>query len=704
MLGIFLAEKLAIHHESLNYGLFFLFACIFYFKRSLQTHSKRWVSGLFLYFFLFLLGYQITYYQRDTILPNHFQNQIQQKNFIIGTVENMPVIKKNKIKIILRTQSIGLDQQALVPCEGKILAYLNNYENAPKINYGDQLLIKSKIVPTSKATNPNAFDYSEYLRLQNIHFQIFSYQKNWKMLASKKGNPFWQPINKLRKQFLVVLKKHITSEKELAIATALILGDRNQLSQELKSAYAESGAIHVLAVSGLHIGIINGFLLFLLQLLPFKNQHWNKIKLGITLLAIWFFALLSGMSVSVQRAAIMFSVFNFGYVIQRDINIYNSLALAAFYILIKNPYALFDVGFQFSFIAVIGILFFLPKLKQFWLPKNKWLSQIWMLILVSVSAQFALFPLILYYFHEVPTYFWLSSVFVIPLAGLIMKLGVFLLILNSFSELLASYLGVLISKIIACQNSLISLVQELPFHLFSGFWISQLEVILLYGFILGIAMLLLTYKPRWIFSALSCLVLVSCVQFSKELHQEQQKKIVIYAIAKNSVIDFIDGTTIYSLEKEKLTESQLTYSVQNNRWASKANKIIPINKYEIQTQNLFKQGNLLKFHDKKIALIDKELPKNLSVKNRLDFDYLILQNNPKINITELAQYYNFKELIFDASNSFWTIKNWKKTCELEGITFRDIRIEGAYVIDLNQNEQEKLDNLNAMAFKKEDRL
>ena len=349
----------------------------------------------------------------------------------------------------------------------------------------------------------------------------------------------------------------------MAIASALVLGYKSFLSSTLKKDYIESGAIHVLAVSGLHIGIISSFLFFILNLLPIKGRSWNWVKLLATLTTIWGFALLTGMSASVLRAAIMFSIFSVSFILQRDTNRYNSLALAAFLILIMNPYALFEVGFQFSFLAVLGIFFFFPKLQEFWFPKNKWIYQIWLLLLVGISAQLAIFPLVLYYFHQVPTYFWLSGIIVVPLAGIIMKLGLCILFFNFLNKVLAKYLGIILTKIIATQNFLIGLIQELPFSVFSGFWVHQGELVLFYGIVLGFAFLLLTQRFRYILISLTCLLTVSCVQFSNKYQQFNQQKIIIYNISKQGLIDFIAGNTVYTLGQEKLADNQFLYTVQN---------------------------------------------------------------------------------------------------------------------------------------------
>lgn len=680
MLGIFLANHLAITHLSLNLLLLFSFLSLFYFRKKSPSYSKRWVAGLAINFFLFLLGYQLTHYQNDLHDPQHFQQAIAKENLIIGIINKVPSEKNGRIKIELTSQSIGTTPQNIQPCNGKIVAYLKK-ETAPSLKYGDQLLIKSSIHRVPPTKNPYAFDFEKYLHFQNIHFQLFATPKKWKVLAENQGNPFWRTIYDLRGHYLTVLEKYIQSEAEVAIAAALILGYKDKLDRELKTAYSESGAIHVLAVSGLHVGIISSFLLFLLQLLPYKNRIWVWIKLGLVLTCIWLFAFLTGLSPSVQRAAIMFSALNIGLTLQRNVNIYNALAIAAFFILLSNPYALFDVGFQFSFLAVTGIVFFAPKFIALWMPKNFILYHAWLLTVVGISAQLAVFPLVLYYFHQVPTYFWLSGLFVIPFAGLLMKFGIFLLLTNGFSTLLSAIIGAIITNIISFQNYLIHAIQDLPFSIFSGFWISQLEVMLFYGVVLGIAMLFLTYKPKWIMGAACCLLLVSCVQLKTKYQQRNQQKIVIYSIPNNSAIDFIDGQTTYTLGSDSLSKNQQIYTLQNNRWATGIEEIVPIEKNNFRDSNLFKKGNAIQFNNQRIVLLNQSFSQKKAIEKKFTCDYIILQHNPNITLAQLKNQYQFRVLIFDGSNNYWFIKKWKAKCKAEGIVYRDVKNEGAYIIN-----------------------
>lgn len=682
MLGIYLAEQFSFHPEVLNTILLSLFISLFYFSPKRYSYHRRWIPGVIFQLFLFLFGYQLTHYNNDQHDPLHFQEHIHSTNSIIGIVQNTPSIKNDKVKVVLKTQYIQDAAGSLKNCSGKLLVYLKVSSDTNRINNGDQLIFKGKISPVPLTKNPYAFDYREYLYFQNIHFQTYIEPTDWKVIKKSQRSFISQQILKTRAYSLNTLKKYVGSGKEAGVAIALILGNKEELSVELKEAYAESGAIHILAVSGLHVGIISGLFLFLLNCLSFKEKQWKWIKFGLIIIVIWIFAGLTGMSASVQRAALMFSALHLGLVIEREVNIYNSLAIAAFLILLWNPYTLFNIGFQFSFLAVLGIVFFSPKLLQLWVPKNWLLYQAWLLTIVGTSAQIAVFPLSIYYFHQFPTYFWLTGLFVIPFATVILYGGIMTLIFSLIAPFLADFFGSGVFHIILFQNYLISIIQALPFHILSGFWISKLEVLLYYSCILAMTIYLLSHKIRWMVSLICSLFLVSCIQFKTNYDQTHQKKIIVYANNKNSVIDFVDGKKVYTIANKKIDDTQYRYTLQNNHWALGISEVIKITEKQVVQRNLFKKENWLQFYDKKIVLVNESSAFHPKVAHPFVCDYLIVQNNPEIKIAQLFNQYKMKEIIFDGSCSYKKIRYWKESCDKLGIPYRDIQHHGACVIEL----------------------
>ena len=314
------------------------------------------------------------------------------------------------------------------PVTGKLLSYLEQSKEASQLRYGDQIYFSSKINPITAPLNPAAFNLKGYLNNRNFHYQTYLKTSDWILQDRDQGNFLIAFSIRTRDQLFTILQKHLPTDNELAVGAALILGKKDLLESETRMAYANTGAMHVLAVSGLHVGLIYVGISFLLGLFPFKSSTWVWIKTWIMVAGVWFFALLTGASPSVLRAATMFSFIIVGQAMRHHPSIYNTLAASAFFLLSIQPYMLFEVGFQLSYLAVIGIIYFQEKIYGQLYIANKLGDYIWKLTSVAIAAQLVTLPISLYYFHQFPVYFWLSGLVVIPAAVLIMTFAVALFV------------------------------------------------------------------------------------------------------------------------------------------------------------------------------------------------------------------------------------------------------------------------------------
>ncbi|MEM6317691.1 MAG: ComEC/Rec2 family competence protein [Bacteroidota bacterium] len=682
-LGSYLAYQFNQQHYLLLV-LFVLSVVGYIYLEKFQTHpSRRWCTGICLHLFLFLLGYQLGYFNNDLNRAKHFQQTLRSENVVVGIVDEIPVVNQKYTKAVLKIQGIGETATTIEDCQGKLLVLLKVDSTDDVVPaYGDKIVLKGRITTIATSKNPHAFDFKQYLFFKNIHHQSFVNSTQWSIVASHQGNAFLQWIYTWRHQFQSVLTKYITGDEERSIATALLLGDKTQLSDKTKNAYAQSGAIHVLAVSGLHVGILSGLFLLFLRRLPFSGQHWRGMKLLIILFTIWSFALLTGGAASVVRASCMFTIFYIGSHLQRQSNSYNSLAIAAFLLLLYNPFALFDVGFQLSFSAVLAIIFLYPRLHQIWVPSSKVAYYFWTLTLVSLCAQIGVAPLSLYYFHQVPTYFWLTGLVVIPVASIILYGGIFLLISDFFCTTLASLLGKLLDQIIYLQNEFVKAIQHLPFHCVDGFWLQQWEVVCSYLVLISVGIWLFCHRYSYLFVALSGLLFLSCSQLLTYFWQTSQRQIIVYAIPAKSAIDFVDGKKVYEYQLTALTEKDHQYNRQNHRWAKGISTVVSAAKEGAQQAHFYKKGNFMQFHNIRLATIDKGIDLRQSNAKPFRCDYIILQGEAEQSIEQLKEHFNFKKLIFDTSCPAWKVSKWIAECEKLNIDYTDIRTEGALIISL----------------------
>ena len=271
-----------------------------------------------------------------------------------------------------------------------------------------------------------------------------------------------------------------------AVVAAMALGDKSALTHEIRDTYSVSGASHVLALSGLHLGIIYGLLWLLLP-----HRRWPAVSQTVILIAIWLYVLLVGMPVSVVRSAVMLTVYGILSIAHRNKMSVNALAFTAIVMLLWNPEWLFDIGFQLSFMAVLAILLFVPVFEDMfsaqYLQEHRWIRRIWGLVAVSVSAQIGVAPLIAYYFGRLSTYFLLTNFIVLPAAYLILGFSLIVLLFPSLAYILL--------YIVDTLNAVLLRITAIPGSSIDGFHPNVLQVVLTYVIIFCTYLLIERIKP-----------------------------------------------------------------------------------------------------------------------------------------------------------------------------------------------------------------
>jgi competence protein ComEC len=397
-------------------------------KKYLFNYNYRFISGFIIYFVFVLFGFLLYQFQSNSKQENYYGNLLSFDNQYIVRIIDLPQQKPKSIKLFVEVHSV-LSNDHLQPSIGKALIYLQNDSFAKQVYYGDLLAIDSDFSPIAASSNPDQFDYKSYLSLQDIHYQSYIRSGSWKLLEHTTGFDIKLFALKLRAKLIEILYANQLSEDELSVAAGMLLGVRDMLSPDLKQAYAGAGAMHILCVSGLHVGIIFLILNSVLGALNYRKSH-RALKALLILSFIWFYALLTGLSPSVVRSATMFTFIVIGQNVNRHVNILGSLSASALVILVVQPNLLFDLGFQLSYSAVVSIVVLQKPIASLWNPPNLILDKAWQLIAVSVAAQIGTAPISLYYFHQFPNLFILTNLLVIPAAYLVINLGIAVLALS----------------------------------------------------------------------------------------------------------------------------------------------------------------------------------------------------------------------------------------------------------------------------------
>lgn len=632
-----------------------------------------WIAPIIINISLLMLGYQVGYQYDERHGATFFaKDSIPNKAHYLLQIEEIPVHDKwVKCKAKIRQQDSSL-------ASGNVLIYLERDSAAEQLKYGDIILINSWVNTIEPPKNPAQFDYGNYLHFKNIHHQSFIKSNQWRFMESGRGYWLFRQVFSLRKRSLDVLEKYL-SEDAYAVGAALILGYREAITDEVQSAYADTGAIHVLAVSGLHVGIVSMILNFLLNLF-FAGDRMRWLKMILNISALWLFALLTGASPSVLRASTMFTFVIIGLHLKQPNSIYNNLALSAFILLIFNPFLIRSVGFQLSYLAVLGIVYFQPLLyRRLSVPTfaGDWA---WQLTTVAIGAQIGTLPLSLFYFGQFPTLFFISGLIVIPAATLILGLGLTVIVFGLMLPVVAQPLGWLLDKVILAMNSLIISIQHLPVGKIDGIYLSGLGVAMLFLLIGSIIGIIQTRKVQAILVSLWVVMLLVGTYAFRSFEQQQQGEIIIYHIYKNTVVEMLNGKYAITLASDSLNERNLEFATQNyNTQKGIKNRELVSLQDTFQTSEVFYNGSVLHYNSSTLLIITPENVDKISEYNgKLAVDYVLISGSPFLKLEELIAKVECKHYIIDGSNKRGSIRYWKKKGKELELDIHDTNAMGAF--------------------------
>ncbi len=661
-------------------SLLALSVSLFLTKRKPSLNKELFFGAIF-YFTIFLAGVNIVIFntaKNDTL---HYQKHNQNSVKYIVEVVDLPKEKENSIQIVATIESCIDSNQNQVTTNGKALLYFAKDSASSSLIQGDKLIIKSNLATISPPINPGQFNYQQYLSFNQIYQQGFVQHGDFLKIENGKFGLI-KFASQCRDQLLLILKQNGLSGNELAVASALILGYKDDLGEELKHSYSSAGATHVLAVSGLHVGIIFLVLNFILNLFD-KKDKFKLSKAIILILALWSYATITGLSPSVVRAATMFSFVTAGGAFQRKASIYNTLAASAFVLLCINPYLIMEVGFQLSYLAVLGIVYFQNLIYKRIYVKNKYLNYIWMITSVSIAAQLTTFPLGLLYFHQFPTYFFISNLVVIPAAMLIIGMGILLFILG-WIPFVGSGIGWCLSTFIMGVNSFIIYIDKLPYSLIEGISISIFESWLIYLIILLFVLSYETRKMKYLVLSLATIIAFISNDIGEDYQLKDHKEITIYQIKGEPNIDFISQENHYFIADSTLinNRSAMLFNVHHH-WFDldlKPPKTHPIHA-TFETPNLLANSGVYQFYNTKIYHITES--KSHYFKGEIDILYLDVKD--QINISPIIE--NLKPTYIIVGNQC----NYKLRTELKnlvsmkganGCTIHFLRDSGAFTLNI----------------------
>ena len=576
------------------------------------------------------------------------------------------------------------DEQEIV-CDELVVAYFRKDSMSRLIRQGDLLVINAALNPVTNSGNPNEFDYRKYLARRKIGRSVFVESDRWRQIDSYAQSPLFNFSNRIRNNFLDVYKRAGISGNELAVVSALTLGYRADLDDDLRRAYSSSGAMHVLAVSGLHVGIVYFVLNTILMLFPFLNRaKW--LRATIQLATLWLFALITGLSPSVMRAATMFSFIAAGNALQKRAYVYNSVAASAFILLLVNPYNLLEVGFQFSYAAVIAIVFLHPLLYGLLSFKNIILDRIWSLTCVSIAAQTGVAPLAMYYFHQFPSYFIITNYIVIPAVSVIIYGAILLFVISPFPMLLGVG-GWLLDTFVYWVNFMNFFIEKVPGSVTTGIRFVGWEIILAYALIAGVVAWMLTKRNMAIFAMLAAIFVWATGATIRNNVDLQRQQLIVYNTQGNSLMQFINGrknTVLYAARNESFNAVGFLDNQHTAMQLASGSYHSLDSLHAITLSELFTDGNFVQFLNKRLAIFTRETPPQHNRENLIRTDVAILAQNVNASISEIIETYQPEIIVIDASSSKTRIDRWEMECLEAGIKYHRVDRDGAFLLNLHR--------------------
>lgn len=690
MLSFYFPRPIDIYQLSIIGITSFIFIAFFTISKIHQSFTHRFLFGIMVSLLFVIVGYEFSNSRIERFQQNHYSQITTQgtSRYYQAVVISEPEEKANSIKVILKITGFK-KANSWTPSIGKVLTYFEK-DSTTQLKYGDVLFFSNTPSPVPPPANFDEFDYKKYLSHNYIYDRLYLKSSDYQIIDFKPDS-YVKEISIGWRQFLLNRYALFGIEgSELSILSALTLGKKESLSNDLKSAYASAGAMHVLAVSGLHVGIIFLVLRFLLGWLD-RFKYGSIIKAISLLIAIWIYAFLTGLSPSVIRASTMFSFMILATSFKKSSNIYNTLALSAFAILLYEPFMVLEVGFQLSYLAVIGIIYIHPHLYGLFSFQTWIIDKAWEITCVSISAQIITAPLGILYFHQFPTYFLFSNLIVIPAAFAIIFLAIGFQTL-SFIPVIGDIIAFVLKWFVFGLNYCVQWIEKLPNSLISGLDITIYETWLLYGLISFSSVWLIYYKNRFLIISLFVVLLLTTNQTIEKWNQLQQSEIVFYNTGKEPLIEFIQGTQKYWLADSTLihNKERMQFNVFHHDW------VRGINTKTTNTAPVKASKNASFFGRIRVLQITPEMPFSKELMVDLNPDIIYINTYKKLTTDEISTHFKDQKIILGPACSRKVIAHIENICDSLNYECYNIKELGSLKLSLNH----ELSEINSITYQK----
>lgn len=661
--GIILAPHFDLSLNQVLWSILILCSVLFLF---LQVERRRLVKsawfGLISLLMFMAIGFLSYEFHDQKRFKQHYTQHINADTSRTATImfRVREVLKPNVFQDRYIVDILKINGASFT---GKTLVNSTKDTLGQTLQVDDILVTTASFSPLPSPLNPGQFDYGNYLKKQYIYHQIHTDNKQLMPISSKAHTVFGHAA-RLRNHINTQLQTYQLKPDELALINALLLGQRQDISPELIESYSKAGAIHILAVSGLHVGLILLLLNALLKPLNYL-KHGKVVKTLILVLLLWSFAIIAGLSASVTRAVTMFSIVAIGMNLKRPTNIYNTIAISIFLLLLFKPLFLFDVGFQMSYLAVISIVSLQPILVRIWTPQQRFFKTMWQIFTVTVAAQLGVAPVSLFYFHQFPGLFFVSNLVIIPILGLILGLGIMVIFLASLN-ILPFWLAFFYGGTIRAMNRFVAWVSRQEQFIFSDISVSAYITFAAYLMLITLFLTIARRNYRHLAAFLLALLFFQSVLFI-ENHSNQTSAFIIFHKNRFSLLGQKQNTRLTVSHNLDSTAAAKDQVIKNYRIS---HAIITFDEVPLESVYFFKEWQVLVIDSLGIY----EVP-------GLNPDYILLRNSPQLNLSRLLTVLRPKLIIADGSNYKSYVDQWEATCQKQKVPFHLTSRMGAFIIN-----------------------
>lgn len=653
-------------------SLYFIFAVI----PLAYRYSFQWIQGVLISLIIFFAG-MMTVWQKDVRNDSNWFGHLYNDSSSLIIKVNEPLIEKDKsFKAEGRVETIIKNGRGK-NVTGKILLYFSKEDLMQLPKYGDKILISGGLQLIKNAGNPGGFNYSRYMAFQQTFYQVFLKQNKFVLLNLHNENALYSFIYNARKKVINILQEFLKGNKKVTgIAEALLIGYKEDLDKDVVQAYSNTGVVHIIAISGMHLGLIYAVLVWIFLRLPLIKKS-TAIRVVTILTCLWLFSLITGGSASVLRSAVMFTCILIGKEFFKQSSIYNSLAASAFLLLCYDPFLLWDVGFQLSYCAVVGIVWLQKPIQNLFYSKHKPLQYLWQMCSITIAAQVLTLPICIYYFHQIPTLFLITNLICVPLSTVILFAEILLIFLSSIS-VVGALLGKFIYVLTWFMNFIIDKCNNLPLSLIDKIYATPTTTAVLYLFVFAAAAGFLQFNKKLIMISLLFFSFFIGIWSYGKINLIQQKKIIIYNVSRHTAIDFVAADKYFFLGDEEFK----TDGALQNFNLKPARISLQVNQSRDTLKSIQHSKILWQFYSKKIMIIDTTLS-FASIQNKIKVDVLLITKNANVDISNITSSVMPRCIVFDASNSLWKIAQWKKQCSLLHLPYFTTAEQGAFILDVD---------------------